>query len=497
MSKMLIVSFSFLLFHLQCIDNKPPDSDFTFNRKICLYNSSLDWTIQQMDTNSCKFRISPTREKKINSGNIIFVDFDNALNIKSLKLIYANRKNKQAPLAYKLYLNHRFAGKFFENQNIKIDRNIFSFRMEIIKTGSEKTIRAWDNDFYYFMISDTSLKMDKEIYSEFIVDSLNPYLLVKNNSDRRKSSKPLISKEFDFPDILNKPNVMIRKDRKSHYNYEDISFFNNKGEFQIHHLKANRKTRQIVSDYFYHGNFKCNFNENQEKLIQFSGKISGFSENQSWETEKKHVLVAKIVNNSLIFKDIGENIEFGLPDNAMANINCFDESIIVDIPYATKNNLIGKKLYPCNKCFLRYATIKALMLVHKELKSKGLRIKLLDCYRPYYVQKILFKAFPVKGYIADTIGGSIHNRGTAVDITLTDMDGNELEMGSEYDEFSARSHTSYKYLPDSVINRRNLLHQIMKSFNFVPIRMEWWHFELFEARKYSILNDSLPCANDW
>lgn len=141
--------------------------------------------------------------------------------------------------------------------------------------------------------------------------------------------------------------------------------------------------------------------------------------------------------------------------------------------------------------------IKNLIWVKKELNQKGFDIKLWDCYRPFHIQKILYDEFPVKGYVADPIWGSIHNRGTAVDITLTEMNGRDIDMGSQFDDFSNRSHISYRNLPVDVLSRRELLHNTMILNNFVSIKMEWWHFEFIEARKYPKFDDPFPCYRDW
>jgi D-alanyl-D-alanine dipeptidase len=69
-------------------------------------------------------------------------------------------------------------------------------------------------------------------------------------------------------------------------------------------------------------------------------------------------------------------------------------------------------------------------------------------------------------------------------------------MGSEYDEFSIRSHFSYKNLSEKERENRNLLRQTMQKNDFVPINSEWWHFEFVDARKFHKLNDPFPCEQN-
>ena len=181
------------------------------------------------------------------------------------------------------------------------------------------------------------------------------------------------------------------------------------------------------------------------------------------------------------------------PNWVMVNLRHFNAGFIIDIPYSTTNNITGQKLYDCNECYLLYQTVKDLLIAQKVFRQKGFKVKLLDCYRPYDVQKILYEAFPISGYVADPVGGSIHNRGTAVDLTLVDSSGNELDMGSEYDELSVRSNHGYIGFSDTVLQNRKLLRETMNNCNFVTIRLEWWHYNHRFARKFPKLNDVFPC----
>ena len=97
--------------------------------------------------------------------------------------------------------------------------------------------------------------------------------------------------------------------------------------------------------------------------------------------------------------------------------------------------------------------------------------------------------------MADPVGGSIHNRGTAVDLTLVDSTGKELDMGSQYDELSIRSNHGYIGFSDTILQNRKLLRETMNACNFVTIRLEWWHYNHQFARKYPKINDKFPCKD--
>ncbi len=163
------------------------------------------------------------------------------------------------------------------------------------------------------------------------------------------------------------------------------------------------------------------------------------------------------------------------------------------MPYSTEKNFTGVKLYPCNKCYLRYKVAKDLIRVNKVANKLNYKLKIFDCYRPFYVQAIMFKKFPVKGYVADSIEGSVHNRGSAIDITITDNNDNELDMGTEFDALSYKSNHNYKYFSDTILNNRLMLKKIMIENNFVPINSEWWHYNHINARGFKKMNLNFPC----
>ena len=80
-------------------------------------------------------------------------------------------------------------------------------------------------------------------------------------------------------------------------------------------------------------------------------------------------------------------------------------------------------------------------------------------------------------------GGSMHNMGIALDLTLERVDsGEELEMQSDMHDLSIYS----------VITRDNdealILDNIMKAAGFGGLTSEWWHFQDNETRKNLSLN---------
>lgn len=179
---------------------------------------------------------------------------------------------------------------------------------------------------------------------------------------------------------------------------------------------------------------------------------------------------------------------------ALVDLDDLSSEFMYEIRYATAENFIGEPLYACAKCLLQPEVANALLLANQYFCEKGYRIKIYDCYRPLDVQKKMWKEIPRPTYVANPYeGGSIHNRGAAVDITLVTTEGCYVEMGSDYDYFGRESHIDNTHLPEVVLANRQLLFEGMRRFGFQPVRTEWWHFSFQKNWRYPLLNDPLPC----
>ena len=150
--------------------------------------------------------------------------------------------------------------------------------------------------------------------------------------------------------------------------------------------------------------------------------------------------------------------------------------IQLDLRYASENNFIEEQLYECPRCFLRPEAAKALYQVQEALQDKGYGLKLFDCYRPTSVQERLWEKVPNASYVTPPHKGSMHNRGFAIDATLLDAAGTEVDMGTEFDYFGRRAHHDNKDLDQDILKHRALLKNTMAEFGFKHIRTEWWHY---------------------
>lgn len=153
--------------------------------------------------------------------------------------------------------------------------------------------------------------------------------------------------------------------------------------------------------------------------------------------------------------------------------------VVLDIRYATDNNFTKKQIYPCPRCFLRPVMADKILKLQKDIKNKyGMSLKLFDCYRPRPAQQKLWDIVPDARYVTPPKKGSMHNKGLAVDLTIMDKNGKELDMGTEYDFFGQEAYTTNTDLPEEVLKNRNILTKLMNIHGIKGIRTEWWHFSL-------------------
>ena len=160
---------------------------------------------------------------------------------------------------------------------------------------------------------------------------------------------------------------------------------------------------------------------------------------------------------------------------------------------------------------LREEVVNRLVKVNDYLISKSsFNLLIYDSWRPLEVQEFMFKrAFlleceksdidisfeNIKSYPSilkkvekfwaypsyDTRCPPPHSTGGALDVCLSDKEGNLVEMGSMVDQMDE---TSNPYFYANIKNeeaiiwnsRRNLLREIMTKFGFAQHPNEWWHF---------------------
>jgi zinc D-Ala-D-Ala dipeptidase len=188
------------------------------------------------------------------------------------------------------------------------------------------------------------------------------------------------------------------------------------------------------------------------------------------------------MNRTIASEDIAGSQEF----RHLSSI----EGIEIDLRYATPNNFIGRDLYsPFDCAWLHVQAAQALEKVVAWLAARrpGCKPVVLDALRPQRVQQQLWDALEGTGlqmYLANPVRGSIHSYGMALDITILDEQGRELDMGTGFDDMTELSHPALEEgflaagkLTEAQVENRRLLREAMSQAGFVGIRTEWWHFD--------------------
>ena len=164
---------------------------------------------------------------------------------------------------------------------------------------------------------------------------------------------------------------------------------------------------------------------------------------------------------------------------------------------------LGAPYHQASPHCVRSGVLKRLVSVQGQLQQThpGSRLRVFDAYRPNAVQRFMvthtytdlrakqpqlserelwdmvytFWAQPSE----DPATPPAHSTGAAIDLTLQDDQGRELDMGTPIDEFSPRAHP--EYFADNpehaqIQRNRQLLRTLMLGHGFAQHPAEWWHF---------------------
>lgn len=154
------------------------------------------------------------------------------------------------------------------------------------------------------------------------------------------------------------------------------------------------------------------------------------------------------------------------------------------------------------RCLVRAEVYEMLCKAYKRL-PKGYRFRILDAWRPFKLQRELYIKYSAKiiqdftlqscteeerNYVIQKFVSKpvfnrdmppVHTTGGAVDLTIIDNEGQELDMGTEFDAFTDKTYTSYfeHEQPANIRDNRRMLYDAMCEVGFTNLPSEWWHYD--------------------
>ncbi len=136
--------------------------------------------------------------------------------------------------------------------------------------------------------------------------------------------------------------------------------------------------------------------------------------------------------------------------------------------YATTNNRWGRVFYEGQDAIARLdePAAEALGYAAKLLLPENLYFKIWDAYRPKEIQAILCELEGDGRYVLNP-EKSNHPKGLAVDLTLIDRHGRELDMAVDFDEFGEKSHADYDDLTEEQFKNRAKQAFVMRLADFM------------------------------
>ena len=179
-----------------------------------------------------------------------------------------------------------------------------------------------------------------------------------------------------------------------------------------------------------------------------------------------------------------------MTETALVEITPENRPILLELAYATARNLTGRPVYRPALCSLHAAAAARLDQAVELARALDLRLKIFDAVRPSEAQWVLWNARPDPDFLADPRRGSPHSRGAAIDVTLVDSARVELDMGTGFDAFTPLSHHASTAVSAAAQRNRFLLLGLMTAAGWDFYRNEWWHYQLFDARRYPLLSDA-------
>ena len=198
---------------------------------------------------------------------------------------------------------------------------------------------------------------------------------------------------------------------------------------------------------------------------------------------------------ALLFLFLPCSYEQAMIKQGLVDVQAAIPTIHVELKYATTDNFMKKNVYGClTHAFVQKDVLNMLRKAQANLEAKnpGFHLLIYDAARPLSKQWDLWNTltqYPPKiraNYVADPKEHSIHNYGSAIDLTVSDAAGKPLDMGTHFDFFGPLAYPSKEKellasgeLTQKAYANRLILRDAMLSAGFMRIEYEWWHFNAF------------------
>ena len=185
--------------------------------------------------------------------------------------------------------------------------------------------------------------------------------------------------------------------------------------------------------------------------------------------------------------DVGKYFKAFYSTSELSGAADFSEyDLVVSMKLSTSDTSIGKPFYKKNLCMVQYDLLPMLKKAVDMFAKDGYRIVIYDAYRPTSVQQRWFDVVKVHKWVANpAIGmGGVHDRGTALDISLIDTNGNLLEMPTPMHTFTEESARNSPTMTETARNNMNYMLNVMVQCGFTYINSEWWHFQDVDTQYY-------------
>lgn len=192
-----------------------------------------------------------------------------------------------------------------------------------------------------------------------------------------------------------------------------------------------------------------------------------------WRLGIRKILPSGYVNKKQIFDnksplvDISKNKLFSMDERAIIREGCWVRADMVPMLEMAANNLpSGIKLHFFGGW--RHIAVQWTKW-NNNLANKRKEFPNLTDIDVMRIARMT-SADPTRG------GFGPHQTGGAIDLTLVDKNGNELDMGTPFAFHGLCAQTDYRNITPAQRKNRDLLRKVLEYAGFINYPGEWWHY---------------------